>query len=108
MAIDDKPQARRENTGDSMTGRDKNNMDQNGGAGPGMSRRNVLSTSAMLLAGSAASLAVDSSSVRAATAKDFDAAALLDERITNLRIGEKIGLGVETDSGVIDVAATAK
>jgi len=108
MAIDDKPQARRENTGDSMTGRDKNNMDQNGGAGPGMSRRNVLSTSAMLLAGSAASLVVDSSSVKAATAKDFDATALLDERIANLRIGEKIGLGVETDAGVIDVAATAK
>lgn len=91
-----------------MNEADEGKLDQNDGAGPGVSRRNILSSTAMLLAGTAASLAMDSSSGKAAAAKDFDAVSSLDARIANLRIGEKIGLGVETDAGVIDVAATAK
>lgn len=95
-----------------MTNIDRDGLDQgNGkqGAASDVSRRSVLSTTALLLAGGAASLAMESPAKAAeGPGKDFAAVASLDERIANLRIGGGIGLGVETDGGVIDVAATAK
>jgi len=85
-------------------------LDQNSGAEPGVSRRCILSTTALLLAGSATSSAAGAAPAKVAAnpARDFDAVASLDERIANLRIGGEMTLGVETDTGVIHVAATAK
>lgn len=91
-----------------MTDISKDSLDQN--AQSGVSRRRALSTTAMLLAGSVTSVAINASTADAAvnTVKDFGAIALLDERIANLSVDGKAALGIETDSGVIHAAATAK
>lgn len=74
-----------------------------------VSRRHVLSTGAVLAAGTTASLAMGSlPAVSAPVAKDFDAIASVGERIANLKIGSGFGLGLETEGGVVDVSATAK
>lgn len=92
-----------------MTDTSKNTLHQDNVASPELSRRSVLSTTALLLGGSATPFAVGTSPASAANAtKDFDAVASLDERIGNLKVGERITLGVETDLGAMDVTATAK
>lgn len=76
---------------------------------PEISRRRILSTAALLMAGTATSLAAGSSPVSAApgNSEDFDAIASVEERMANLRIGDRLGLGLETDAGVVDVTVTA-
>lgn len=102
MGMDDK--SRYES--DHMTDTSKSNLDQHAGAEPELSRRSVLSTTALLLAGTA--FAADAPAANAAVSGDFGALASLDERIANLRIGGEVALGIETDIGVINVTATAK
>jgi 2-keto-4-pentenoate hydratase/2-oxohepta-3-ene-1,7-dioic acid hydratase in catechol pathway len=80
-----------------------------GASEPSVSRRDLMSASAMLLAGTAASAATPSPAEAAPQRdRDFGAVASIGERLANLRIEGRTGLGIETDAGVVDVSATAR
>jgi len=72
----------------------------------GLSRRAALSAAAAVLTAPALSAAVSSAS--AAEPANFDAVASIKERIANLNLRGAPSLGIESDQGVIDVAATAR